>query len=97
MLFSLTADENPDWTAAHKAIYVYKYTMLIEFMAVAVALFFALFFGYLYEVWSRRAVLILSFFLLFLSMIQPILGWLEGQVMFAISRIASCVLVQAIM
>ena len=69
MLFSLEADEHPDWTATQKAIHVYKHTMLIEFMAVAVALVFALFFGYLYEVWSRRAVLILSFVLLGISMI----------------------------
>ena len=93
MLFAHEGDEHPDFTAAQKAIHVYKHTMLIEFIAVAVSLVFALVFGYLYEVWSRRAVLILSFVLLGVSMIQPSLGWIEGQVMFAISRIASCVLV----
>ena len=69
MLFALETDEHPDWTAAQMAIHVYKHTMMIEFAAVAVALIFALFFGYLYEVWSRRAVLILSFVLLGISML----------------------------
>ena len=93
MLFAHEDGEHPDFTAEQKAIHVYKHTMLIEFIAVAVSLVFALVFGYLYEVWSRKAVLILSFILLGISMIQPSLGWVEGQIMFAISRIASCVLV----
>ena len=69
MLFANQADEHPDFTAAQQAIHVYKHTMLIEFAAVAVSLAFALFFGYLYEVWSRRSVLILSFVLLGISML----------------------------
>lgn len=64
-------------------------------MAVAIA--FAFVFGHLYEVWSRRSVLCLSFALLGFCMFLPKLGISEGQTMFAISRIVSCCLVQAIM
>ena len=97
MLFAHSREANPDATPKEVAINVYRHSMLIELASVLVALFFAFVFGYLYEIWSRRSVLTLSFVLLGISMLQPSLGWVESQVMFALSRITSCVLVQAIM
>ena len=65
---------SPDATPAEKAILVYKHAMLIECYAVGVALVFSVIFGYLYEAWSRKAVLIMSFELLGVSMILPKMG-----------------------
>ena len=69
MLFAQEAELNPGATPEEKAIAVYKHTIMIEFFSVVVALVFALIFGYLYEVWSRQAVLVLSFVLLGISMV----------------------------
>ena len=75
MLFAHSAEENPNATPAEQAVEVYKHAMVIEIYAVAVALVFTIFFGYLYEVWSRKAVLTLSFLLLGLSMFLPKMGF----------------------
>ena len=64
MGFANEAAEHPDATPAEQAINVYKHTIKIEFYSVFVAMLFSFVFGYLYEVWSRRAVLILCFGLL---------------------------------
>lgn len=94
MLFAHVAEDSPNATAAEKAVSVYRHAMEIEVYAVAVAIAFAFVFGHLYEVWSRRAVLCMSFALLGFSMFLPKLGIIsEGQTMFAISRIFSCCLV----
>lgn len=70
--------------------------MKVEAEAVVFALFGSLFFGVLYEIFSRKCVLITCFIILGLSMALPYAVEL-GDYSTTITRIAVCVLVQAIL
>ena len=62
-------------------------------MTIGVSMIFALFFGYLYEAWSRKAVLMMIFVLLALTMWLPGLEWYDTDIVLYLSRVASAVLV----
>ena len=93
-------EKNPEWTAAERAVDVYKQAQIIEFKAVIVAMVASFAFGYLYEACSRKCVLISSFVLLAMGMALPFIpalrtGEFAARVL-TVSRIVVGTLVQAI-
>ena len=64
--------DRPDGlTVEEEAILVYEDLLKIEILTMVLSAFFGLIFGYLYEVWSRKKVLYVSFVLLAFGMILP--------------------------
>ena len=98
MLGVHTSTLHPDASAYEKAIDTYEISMWIEFKSVCVALVASLFFGYIYEIFSRKCMLITCFLLLCIGMVLPFIGPLEAEKEVIVwSRIIVCVLVQAIL
>lgn len=72
--------------------------MWIEFKAVLVAIFASILFGYIYEICSRKCVLITCFVFLCIGMVLPFLDrFKQEKDVIVWSRIIVCVLVQAIL
>ena len=93
-----TAAANPDLTVYEKSIETYENSMWIEFKSVIVAMLASILFGYIYELFSRKCVLITSFCLLCIGMVLPFLDIFdESYEVLVWSRITVCVLVQAIL
>lgn len=96
MLGLIEDKKDPDASAHDKAIHTYKETMKIEAQAVLLAMISSLIFGWLYEAFTRRCVLITCFVLLAVSMSLPYAVEL-GDYSITITRVTVCVLVQAIL
>ena len=78
MLFADHEEYAPDTPAKDKAIAVYRYHMVIEGYAIAIAMILAIAIGHLYEIWSSRKVLIIIFVLLSYAMLLPKMGVTES-------------------
>ena len=97
MLGVETSKANPDASAHDKAIETYELSMWIEFKAVLVAMFASILFGYIYELFSKKCVLITCFVGLCIGMSLPFIEkFSENDDVIVWSRIIVCVLVQAI-
>ena len=79
MLGVHTSSGNPGASAYEKAIETYEISMWIEFKSVCVAMVASFFFGYIYEIFSRKCVLLTCFLLLCIGMVLPFVGPLEGE------------------
>lgn len=93
-LFKTEEEQSPDASPQEKAIAVFKKTLTFEFITSGVSVVIAFVFGYLYEAWSRKAVLITIFVLLALTMWLPGLEWQDNtELVLALTRVSSAVLV----
>ena len=96
--FVYEEERNPDQTPEETSIVVYKEMLVIELITMAFSIFFTVAFGYMYEIWSRKKVLSISFVLLAVGMALPESGFLEEDSRsYSVGRIVTCVLAQAIM
>ena len=80
------------------AIHTYEKQMRIEFKTLLVVMISSIIFGYLYEIFSRKCILITCFILLCIGMVLPFFEAFDGNTDVIVwSRIIVCVLVQAIL
>lgn len=68
-------DENS--TPEERSIEVYKDMLVIEVITMGFSIFFSILFGYMYEIWSRKKVLMISFVLLAIGMFVPESGIID--------------------
>ena len=73
--FVYEEERNPDQTPEETSIVVYKEMLVIELITMAFSIFFTVAFGYMYEIWSRKKVLSISFVLLAVGMALPESGF----------------------
>ena len=96
--FVYEEERNPELSIEETSIVVYKEMLVIEMITMGFSIFFTVLFGYMYEVWSRKKVLFLSFIILAIGMVLPESGIVdEDSRMYSVGRIVTCVLAQAIM
>lgn len=96
--FVYAKERNPEKTSEERSIDVYKEMLIIEVITMGISIFFGIFIGYMYEIWSRKKVLFICFFLLAIGMILPETGIAEEQDrLYWVGRISTAVLAQAIM
>lgn len=96
--FVYEEERNPELSIEETSIVVYKEMLVIEMITMGFSIFFTVLFGYMYEVWSRKKVLFISFILLAVGMVLPESGIVdEDSRMYSVGRIVTCVLAQAIM
>ena len=69
--FVYAKDRNPDLSSEEASIEVYKEMLIIEIITMGISIFFSIFIGYMYEIWSRKRVLFICFFFLAIGMIIP--------------------------
>ena len=96
--FVYAEQRDPFMTAEEKSIVVYKEMLIVEIITMIIGIFFTIFIGYMYEIWSRKKVLYICFFLLAVGMILPEANLVDEQdQLYWIGRISTAVLAQAIM
>lgn len=75
--FVYAKERDPEKTAEERSIDVYREMLIIEVITMGISIFFTIFIGYMYEIWSRKKVLFVCFFLLALGMVFPETGLTE--------------------
>ena len=96
--FVYAKERDPNKTAEERSIDVYKEMLVIEVITMGISIFFSIFIGYMYEIWSRKKVLFVCFFFLAVGMVLPETGLVEEQdKLYWVGRIATSVLATAIL
>lgn len=91
--FVYAKERDPHKTPEERSIDVYREMLIIEVITMGISIFFTIFIGYMYEVWSRKKVLFICFFLLAIGMVLPETGLVEAQdKLYWVGRIATSVL-----
>jgi len=96
--FIYAEKRDPTLTAEEKSIVVYKEMLVIELITMGISIFFTILIGYMYEVWSRKRVLFICFFLLAIGMVLPETELVEEtDQLYWVGRISTAVVAQAIL
>ena len=98
VFFVYLRDRDSSLTIEEKSIEVYKDMLVIEVITMGISILISIIFGYLYEIWSRKKVLSLSFILLAVGVVLPESGFIEKDgPMYLYGRIATAVFSTTIM
>ena len=91
--FVYAKDRGADKTSEEQSLEVYREMLIIELITMGISIFFTIFIGYMYEIWSRKKVLFICFFFLAIGMVLPETDLVEEQDrLYWIGRIATAVL-----
>lgn len=96
--FDLEKAAFPHLSSQERALQVFKAVLIVEAIAASISVVISLVAGLLYELWTRKKVLALSFIVLAIGLVFPALRHMEEDtVLFTVSRVVTYVMAQVIL